>query len=184
MPFLTAKKGTEVDEKLEQCEWQLKQLEQSREECYINIGRLFARKNTAKQVEGTPYEETILELEKLEARKEILEKRKLALQNLRKCEKCGAVLSLDSMFCNKCGEKLEEIAPEVMTDAPLCPSCKKPIEEGSTFCTHCGASINAETQTSVKSAMGNAKGNVCPVCGTVCDASDAFCISCGAKLNG
>ena len=180
MTFLRAKKNTEAERKMEQCDWQLGQLEEQRQNCLIEIGRLYACKTTVEQAAGTPYEEMIAELDRIETRSALLEKRKLEFQNQRKCEKCGAILNLDSVFCNKCGEKLEEIAPEVLTDAPLCPNCKQPIEEGSTFCTHCGTSIKSEMQEQETSVSGT----VCPSCGAVCDAVDTFCVSCGAKLGG
>lgn len=179
MAFMAFKKNDEKSAGVEQCEWQLKQIEQDRIDCYTDIGRLYVRKNTAEEAAGTPYEEMLIKLEKLEERRELLEKRKLALQDLRKCEKCGAILGIDSMFCNKCGQKLGEIAPEVLTDAPLCPSCKMPVEEGSTFCIHCGAIVSAETAAGAKPVTGN----VCPSCGALCDDSNAFCIKCGIKLH-
>lgn len=178
MAFMMAKKNTETQQKMEQCDQQLKQLDEQIMDCLVAIGSLYASKTTVEQAAGTPYEEMLTELDRIEARRELLEKRKLAIQNQRKCEKCGAVLNLDSVFCNKCGEKLEAIAPEVLTDAPLCPNCKQPIEEGSTFCTHCGASVEGEAEAQSASVGGN----VCPSCGAVCDVADAFCINCGAKL--
>lgn len=176
MAFFVAKKHTEMERKMEQCDWQLGQLEEQRKDCLMEIGRLYACKTTVEQAAGTPYEEMITELDRIETRRELLEKRKLAFRNQRKCEKCGAILNLDSVFCNKCGEKLEEIAPEVLTDEPLCPNCKQPIEEGSTFCTYCGASIRSEVR---EASVG---GNVCPSCGMVCDAEDSFCVKCGERL--
>lgn len=178
MAFMMTKKSTETEQKLEQCDWQLRQLEEQRRDCLVEIGRLYARRTTVEQAAGTPYEEMLTELDRIETRSWLLEKRRLAIQNQRKCEKCGAILNLDSAFCNKCGEKLEEIAPEVLTDEPLCPNCKQPIEEGSTFCTHCGASIEGAAEAQ-RASMG---GNVCPSCGAPCDAADAFCINCGARL--
>ena len=178
MAFMMKKREKGIDPNLEQCDRQLGQLEEQRRECFIDIGQLYARQNTVQQAMGTPYKEMLVELDRLDARMKLLEKRKLAIQNQRKCEKCGAILNLDSMFCNKCGEKLEEIAPEILTDEPLCPNCKQPIEEGSTFCTHCGANIEDDIKAQ-KSADG---GNVCPSCGTACSATDVFCITCGEKL--
>lgn len=68
MTFLRAKKNTEAERKMEQCDWQLGQLEEQRQNCLIEIGRLYACKTTVEQAAGTPYEEMIAELDRIETR--------------------------------------------------------------------------------------------------------------------
>lgn len=44
------------------------------------------------------------------------------------CPQCGARLSADSKFCNKCGAKIKS----------TCPGCGAAITPGSKFCSQCG----------------------------------------------
>ena len=62
----------------------------------------------------------------------------LAVQGKRKCEKCGNVLVLESVFCNKCGEKLEPLFAEEMAKQNICPQCGATHSEEAAFCTSCG----------------------------------------------
>ncbi|MCK9445912.1 hypothetical protein M0Q50_03370 [bacterium] len=52
---------------------------------------------------GYPYIET--ESEKRERRR-TLRKKKLAVVQKEECEKCGTTLAKDSLFCHKCGTKI------------------------------------------------------------------------------
>lgn len=174
--FMLPKRNQEINPEITQCEQQLEQIEQQKRECYLDIGRLYAQRAAAKEETGTPYEKLLIELDRLEADKELLEKRKLAIQNLRKCEKCGNILSLDSVFCNKCGEKLEEITPEVLSSVPLCPNCKAPIEEGGTFCIHCGAKLE-QTVPKIMPTV-----SLCPSCKAPIEEGSTFCMNCGASI--
>ncbi len=47
------------------------------------------------------------------------------------CPSCGAVLSFDSKFCNKCGAKVISV----------CPGCGAPLTPGSKFCSQCGTQL-------------------------------------------
>lgn len=65
----------------------------------------------------------------------------MAYQGLRKCEKCGNVLMLDSAFCNKCGEKLETLFPPTEQNPHICGRCGTPYAEGAAFCANCGSKL-------------------------------------------
>lgn len=47
------------------------------------------------------------------------------------CPSCGAGLSADSKFCNKCGAKVISV----------CPGCGAPLTPGSKFCSQCGTQL-------------------------------------------
>lgn len=155
------------------CDRELAELEQHKQELYAKIGKRYAEETTAEKAAGTPYEEDLAGLDKISARRELLEKRRLAVQGLKKCETCGNILAIDSAFCNQCGGKLEMVAPEVFTDAPLCPNCKAPIEPGVLFCTRCGTRLENNQEPAVVR---------CPDCGAVCEPGASFCVQCGRAL--
>lgn len=56
----------------------------------------------------------------------------------RKCQKCGAALTENARFCQRCGTLCE---PEKQ-DAPTCASCGKSLREGVLFCAACGAPVS------------------------------------------
>ena len=62
------------------------------------------------------------------------------------CEHCGAIITSDSAFCNKCGGKIEPRDFSAIGAGPdeheamqsLCPTCGSPLVEGAVFCEKCG----------------------------------------------
>ncbi|MCM1088838.1 MAG: zinc ribbon domain-containing protein [Muribaculaceae bacterium] len=119
-----------------ECDAKIANLNQQKQRAIYGIGEQYVSLNTAKSAAGTPFEQAMAELEAIETEIGVTERRRLALQGLRKCEKCGNILVIDSAFCNKCGEKLEALQVEVMKN--ICPKCGNPYENGAVFCTSCG----------------------------------------------
>ena len=125
-----------------ECDRQLAMLEQKKKDIIYKIGQMYADNNDSKTAAGTVYEEFMKEIEKMAEEVIVLEKRKLAVQGLRKCEKCGNVLVLDSAFCNKCGEKLEPLFAATEQNPNICTKCGASYEEGAAFCTSCGNKLS------------------------------------------
>jgi len=121
---------------------QLAALEQRKRSIICNIGDLYVEQNTSKTAAGTAFEEFMKEIEKIAEEVIVLEKRKLAVQGLRKCDKCGNVLVLDSAFCNKCGDKLEPLFMASAQNPNICTKCGASHEEGAAFCTSCGNKLS------------------------------------------
>lgn len=121
-----------------ECDRRLAELAQNRAALVMQIGHAFLAANTPESVKGSPYEELVLSVASIDKETDYQEKRKLAIRGLRKCEKCGNILVLDSAFCNKCGEKLEPLFAEETKTQHLCPQCGLAYPEGATFCTSCG----------------------------------------------
>ncbi len=135
--------GSDTPETRE-CDKAITELNRKSEELLTGIGQLYVMNNTVESSSGTPFEEPMKALKEIAERKETLLRKKLALQGQRMCENCGNVLSLDSLFCNKCGEKLEPIQKADAQDATgggFCSKCGAEIEEGSVFCIKCGNKI-------------------------------------------
>ncbi|MCI9278994.1 zinc ribbon domain-containing protein [bacterium D16-50] len=120
------------------CDRQLTALNQRREELIRQIGELYLENNDSTAAAGTPYEEFLKEIEKLAVETLTVEKRKLAVQGLRKCEECGNILVLDSSFCNKCGRKLEPLFVPTEDNPRICAKCGTAYAEGAVFCVGCG----------------------------------------------
>ncbi len=127
-----------VSPEVAECDMKLAELEQERQSAIFQIGQVYVENNDPKAAEGTPYEELRKEVARIEEETEALEKRKLAVQGLRKCEKCGNILVLESGFCNICGEKLGKLFVPTQENPHICSRCGEPYEEGMLFCTGCG----------------------------------------------
>lgn len=121
-----------------ECDAKIAQLEKKKQEITYKLGAKYAENNTAADATGTIYAEELSELENIAGEIDATEVRKLALQGLRRCEKCGNVLVSDSAFCNKCGEKLEPLKILEQPAVLRCPKCGSPVEAGAAFCVSCG----------------------------------------------
>lgn len=137
MALFDKKEGI-VQPEVVECDRKLAELERRKNQLVMQIGLIFLANNTVDELVGSPYEESVKAVEIVEKEKVFQEKRKLAVQGQRKCEKCGNILVLDSAFCNKCGEKLEPLFAEEMRNQNVCPQCGTTYEEGAVFCTSCG----------------------------------------------
>lgn len=121
-----------------ECDKRLAELAQERAETVMKIGQVFLAANTPASVTDTPYAEYVNRVAAIDQESAFQEKRKLAIKGLRKCEKCGNILVLDSAFCNKCGEKLEPLFLEENKAKQVCPQCGAAYAEEAAFCTSCG----------------------------------------------
>ncbi|MCH5340435.1 MAG: zinc ribbon domain-containing protein [Acetatifactor sp.] len=130
--------NSNVNQGMVECDRRLTELAQNRAAVVMQIGQLFLASNTPESVKGSPYEELVSSVAAIDQEADYQEKRKLAIQGLRKCEKCGNILVLDSAFCNKCGEKLESLFAEQNKAQNICPQCGSTYAEGAAFCTSCG----------------------------------------------
>lgn len=136
--FETKKETTQQIPGVAECDAKLAQLAKQKQDVTYKVGLKYVENNTAASAAGTIYAEELNELEAIDKEMENTETKKLALQGLRKCEKCGNVLVIDSAFCNKCGEKLAPLQTEVTPAVPHCSKCGNPVESGAAFCTICG----------------------------------------------
>ena len=121
-------------------ESKLEELEQKKKDVIFDIGMHYLEKNTLENA-STEYVSFLRQLEEIEKEKVVLNKRILAVQGLRKCEKCENILPLDSAFCNKCGEKLQTLFVSAELTGNMCSKCGASLSEGAAFCTACGAKV-------------------------------------------
>lgn len=118
----------------------------------------------------------------------------LSLDEKTMCESCGAVITADSVFCNKCGASVPErdftaigiglTAPaEDRSNANVCPKCGASLAAGAEFCEKCGTKIEGASGQTGDVAASQTKQNVCPRCGASLLEDAVFCEKCGAKLS-
>ncbi|MBD5459888.1 MAG: zinc ribbon domain-containing protein [Lachnospiraceae bacterium] len=146
MAFFDKKEAVpSVSTEVAECDRLIAELDQRRAGFVMQVGHMFLSANPVESLAGSPYEECAKAVAAIDRDRLFQEKRKLAIQGLRKCEKCGNILVLDSAFCNKCGEKLEPLfqqqTPPVNPQPRKCPQCGAPYEEGAMFCTTCGTKL-------------------------------------------
>ncbi|MDO9163045.1 MAG: zinc ribbon domain-containing protein [Methylococcaceae bacterium] len=53
------------------------------------------------------------------------------------CSQCGAEISTNAHFCNKCGHKTQ--------DYVCCSECGTKVSEGQNYCQNCGSTLNQES---------------------------------------
>lgn len=80
----------------------------------------------------------------------------------RQCPGCNENVAVNLAFCPKCGTDMN------MPRTVKCVSCGAQLQEGSLFCTICGAKQAAEEKH-------------CSKCGRVLKPDDVFCPGCGEK---
>lgn len=72
-----------------------------------------------------------------------------ALNDSEKCPRCGTRIRPGMLFCNNCGCKLAEPAPQqgapaMQAPARFCMSCGAPMAPDAMFCMSCGARFEAK----------------------------------------
>lgn len=145
-------KTNQNESELRKCNDRFKELEGKIAAAYGEIGKKFYEENKDARLQGSMYQELVNSVTAMYKEQNVIEKKILALQDLRKCAKCGNVLSLDSVFCNKCGARLEELPQEIfggnaeqtMQTNPICAACGAPLENDAVFCSVCGAKVKAD----------------------------------------
>ncbi len=77
---------------------------------------------------------------------------RLELDGKTKCDSCGAIITSDSAFCNKCGKPITQRdysgiginKPNENGTAAAsgtCPSCGAPLADDAMFCEKCGTKV-------------------------------------------
>lgn len=113
------------------------------------LGKAYYEGN--KDNEDSEYYEQIVSIKKYIDKAKLWNLYRLSLDGKTKCEKCGAILTDDSVFCNKCGSPIEASDFSSLmragynttgaSNAAVCPVCGRPIAAGAIFCESCGTKI-------------------------------------------
>ena len=127
---------------------EISQLEEEVNSAYISIGKVYFEKlRENPEPECSNAVDTIT---KNGARLEQLRNQLNSLEDKIPCANCGASLSKEQKFCDKCGAKVivpsySETAEPIIQPAPaekpsgkVCSECGTPADEDQLFCQQCG----------------------------------------------
>lgn len=132
---------------------EISQIENELNSAYISIGKVYFEKLLVNpEPECANAVDTII---KQGAKVEQLRNQLNSLEDKIPCANCGASLSKEQKFCDKCGAKVEvpsysepaepvitPVAPEPVsaekTSGKVCPECNTPADDDQLFCQQCG----------------------------------------------
>lgn len=61
---------------------------------------------------------------------------------MKKCQKCGALLQDDVIFCTACGEDMRQLIPPNRNQQQFCPNCGNHVNTNMKFCDGCGYNLD------------------------------------------
>ena len=168
---------------------------------YYHLGRIYITKH------GNDYEPVFAETIKAikESEQNIINYR-MQIQDIKgiiRCEKCGAEIPNNVLFCSTCGTPVPP--KETVPNTVRCLSCGKINSKDVSFCTNCGTPLSAApiteptyAPTPAPSYRPNptpapapvytpapqpvAEAKKCTTCGADVPAGMAFCQECGTRL--
>ncbi len=112
---------------------------------YLKIGKAYYNKNYKLKIDDEEMQELFAQVEQINTEKKNLEIRYLAQQGKKKCQACEHIVTLESRFCNMCGEKFDEqsmvVPEEPEAEEPAqrkCSTCGEVLENDAVFCQNCG----------------------------------------------
>lgn len=89
------------------------QVDTQKKNMIFQLGEAYYKANKDNSDVDEAYKITIQNINTLEFNRKVWINRKMKLQGMRICEGCGNVLPYESVFCNRCGIKLEPVAEEL-----------------------------------------------------------------------
>ena len=118
-------------------------------EAVQSLGRVYFEANQ-NNVESEFYSQ-ISEVKKCMEKEKLWHLYRLSLEDKTQCDSCGAIITADSAFCNKCGSSIKprdfsaigvsQMRANDNVSSNVCPSCGSPLVVGAMFCEKCGHKI-------------------------------------------
>lgn len=93
---------------------ELRLVEDDKKKRIYDLGESFYAANKDNESLEDEFAKQVDTINKLEYNCKVWNNRKLKTQGLRVCDNCGNILPYDSFFCNRCGDKLEPVAEELV----------------------------------------------------------------------
>ena len=113
------------------------------------LGRAYFEAN--KDNAEAEYYEQVAHIKNCMDHEKLCHQYRLSLEGQVQCEKCGTIVTSNSLFCNQCGSSIQAwyfsglgIGNSVnknTANAPVCRACGKPLVAGAAFCEICGAKV-------------------------------------------
>ena len=154
------------------------------EKIYLALGKKLYGLYAEGQDVGDNFEPECEEISVYEDNIKDLKNKILELKNIKLCPNCGAEMEEGTLFCAKCGTKVEEPAPtepaeEEKPDYKLCPTCGSKLTLEAAFCPSCGTKQEVAEE---KKEEAENEPRKCPQCGAQIEEGVSFCPNCGTKL--
>lgn len=146
-----AQKAQPIPPEIQQAEQKCRNAENAVNDALLALGKQVYE--SAKEKTDSEFGEQISQVTESIKKSELWKQYRLALEGKMKCEKCGAIITSDSVFCNKCGTSIAPLdfsslglnasTPATSSATPnnVCPSCGATLVEGAAFCEKCGNKI-------------------------------------------
>lgn len=142
---------------------------------YCQLGKLYA------SLHRTDYENELsnimLQISEVEARISNYRQQLLQIKGVVLCNKCGAEIDCNSVFCPACGNEVPKTENNV--ELVKCVYCNNSVAKGQRFCTYCGKPMATQEVAPQQEAEAT---SYCHKCGSKLLADGEFCTECGARV--
>lgn len=141
--------GSPQNPDIERAEANWREAEVSVKNAIQELGRAYfdAYKDRAE----SEYCEQVAHIKKCMENETLWHQYRLSLEGKLQCEKCGTVITSNSLFCNQCANPVRawdfsSLGVGASTGAPavnngVCRMCGRPLVAGAAFCEACGAEV-------------------------------------------
>ena len=142
MRFLNnTKTPTEMDRVMEN----IAQVESELQQKIFQLGQMYYEDNKNNNDIEEKYFAQVDLINKLSMNRKRFYQNKLRLEGQMMCEKCGSVIPYGSIFCNVCGEKVDEKQEDetstINSNELKCKKCGAILDADSIFCASCGTKV-------------------------------------------
>lgn len=146
------------------------------ENSYLELGKKYFEAN--KDNEKDPFAEQLDVIKTMYEKEKLWHQYKLKQEGKLLCESCGAIITDDSLFCNKCGAKIPEF------DFSIILPEGEPEEEPAAEENVAVVAPTPEVAPApvVIQPVAAPVANICPTCGRELPSYAMFCEDCGTKV--